>query len=114
MSFKMPSVQLTRDQIITFDESFSVIFPSIYTINIDTLSDFLTNYSKGVLNDVWLNPYFKVSIVGKEFQLHAYQIYPCTYILSELSNDTYFIPFCMEEKIVIDTLSLLYHMLTAV
>jgi hypothetical protein len=110
----MPSVQLTRDYTLTIDENFSVILPARYTVNLDALGGFLENYKKGIIKDVWLNPFFKVSIVGKEFQLHGYQVYPRTWLLSEMSNDMYFIPFRMEENVVVDSLSLFHHMLVTV
>lgn len=110
----MPSVQLTRDQTLKFDDSFSVILPARYTVNIDALGEFLKEYKKGVIKDVWINPFFKVSILSKEFQLHGYQVYPRTWLLSEMSNDMYFLPFHMEENIVVEAISLFHHMLTTV
>ena len=110
----MPSVQLTRDYTLKIDDIFSVILPARYTVNIEALGEFLKEYKNGIIKDVWINPFFKVSILGKEFQLHGYQIYPRTWILSEMANDLYFIPFRMEEKVVVEALSLFHHMLTTV
>lgn len=110
----MPSVQLTRDYTLKIDKNFSVILPARYTVNIEALGEFLKEYKNGIIKDIWINPFFKVSILGKEFQLHGYQIYPRTWILSEMANDLYFIPFRMEEKVVVEALSLFHHMLTTV
>lgn len=110
----MPSVQLTRDYTLKIDDSFSVILPAKYIVNTDALGDFLKEYKKGIIKDVWLTPFLKVSIVGQEFQLHGYQIYPKTWMLSEMANDLYFIPFRMDASIVVEALDLFHHMLTTV
>lgn len=105
-------VQITNDTHLLFDGSCTVQIPQKYGVDKEALRVFLAKAESNIfVPDLWLNPYFKISIQSLEFHIRGYQIYPKCWILSEMSNDQYFVTIHMDTSVIIQTLREIYKLL---